>query len=755
MSAPSKDTPVRTPRARLDSLKNPRRSTSRINRPAQKTTPTCGNSSCTRSDVVEDDGKLICRSCGFVVSDVQITQELTFGEAANGAAVVQGVYVGANEENARNTGLGPSKLTGGMDSRQVTERNGHHHINNLVAALRLSGTQRDRAYLMWTLAMNQNFIQGRVTKQVAAVCLYIACRHDTECRLMLVDFSDLLEMNVFKLGQIYTSFMEALNLNDRHLNLGIVNPENLIHRFAQDLEFGPDEHKIANEAVQVLKRLDRDWITTGRRPAGVCAAALILAARMNNYRRTVREVVYTAKVCEITINKRLDEFRYTDSSKLTVEEFRHHGGNLGAVHDPPAFYQQFEAKKSHRSKRVRLNETPSVAEDEQEAAATVEPSQPRGEDTDRARRDSATMPPPPPPIDPALLSGESEEHLLALAHAEGADHADADLDSEAESDSVVGQKRKRSGRPKGAKNKPLPKLLESDLNDEATLEDEVESLLQRPDIEEQASAAHQSLLPEKSTLPQTQTAPVRTQEEPAPTQQEMSASHNIPDTEIISESEFLDDPDVMNAVLNDTEKLIKARIWAHENADYLRLQQARKLKHELAISAGTARVPKKRARTRKPRIGDTAHYPAQRDENGNLIGTASPADSVKMMLSSRGYSKKLDYATVEKLYSKRPSGSPSLVGRSPSERATTRGQSELSDQASPSRPPSKLASRSNTTTRATPRVPVAPMRPPTQEEPIVIEDDGVESSDDESDDYYDAEGDTLDQEIVEDEEEAE
>ena len=72
----------------------------------------------------EDDGKLICRSCGFVLQDAQITQELTFGEASNGAAVVQGVFVGANDETARNPAIGAVRVAGGMDSRQVTERNG-------------------------------------------------------------------------------------------------------------------------------------------------------------------------------------------------------------------------------------------------------------------------------------------------------------------------------------------------------------------------------------------------------------------------------------------------------------------------------------------------------------------------------------------------------------------------------------------------------------------------------------------------------
>ena len=110
---------------RLHSIKNPRlQSSLQPPKVARNIVPKCTNVSCTQSDVGEDDGKLVCRNCGFVLQEVQITQEVTFGETSSGAAVVQGVYLGANDENARNSALGNSKLAGGMDSRQITERNG-------------------------------------------------------------------------------------------------------------------------------------------------------------------------------------------------------------------------------------------------------------------------------------------------------------------------------------------------------------------------------------------------------------------------------------------------------------------------------------------------------------------------------------------------------------------------------------------------------------------------------------------------------
>jgi len=81
--------------------------------------------------------------------------------------------------------------------------------------------------------------------------------------------------------------------------------------------------KVAEDAIRMVQRMSMDWMVMGRRPSGVCGACLILAARMNNFRRTITEVVYIVKVTTHTIQKRLEEFKQTPSSALTVEEFLH------------------------------------------------------------------------------------------------------------------------------------------------------------------------------------------------------------------------------------------------------------------------------------------------------------------------------------------------------------------------------------------------------------------------------------------------
>lgn len=66
---------------------------------------------------------------------------------------------------------------------------------------------------LFTLAAGINFIQGRRTKAVAAVCLYIACRlQPGGTKLMLIDFSDVLTVSsalVLQFGPIILIPWEA------------------------------------------------------------------------------------------------------------------------------------------------------------------------------------------------------------------------------------------------------------------------------------------------------------------------------------------------------------------------------------------------------------------------------------------------------------------------------------------------------------------------------------------------------------------
>ena len=151
---------------------------------------------------------------------------------------------------------------------------------------------------------------------------------------------------MFELGHTYLQLVQTLNLR-----LPLVDPSHYISRFAALLEFGDETHKVATDAVRLVQRFDRDWMTRGRRPAGICGAALLLAARMNNFRRSIEEIVQVVKIADTTLKKRLEEFKNTPSGSLTLADFR--SVWLDEEMDPPAFTKGKEREETERDEADR------------------------------------------------------------------------------------------------------------------------------------------------------------------------------------------------------------------------------------------------------------------------------------------------------------------------------------------------------------------------------------------------------------------
>lgn len=302
----------------------------------------CGES------VIEYDiaaGNGYCTNCGTVVEENTIVNEISFGETSTGAAMVQGSYVAQGATRARLGG--PWGNRRGGESREQTIANASRKIQSVAVAMRISEAVATAAIRTYTLAVEHKFTKGRKSTLVVGVCLYVACRQQTtQNRFMLIDFADILQVNVFELGHTYLQLIQTLNLR-----IPFSDPSWFINRYAALLEFGDETQQVAADATRLVSRFNRDWMVQGRRPAGICGACLLLAARMNNFRRSVEEIVQVVKIADTTLKKRLDEFRKTPSGKLTLADFRRVW--LEEEQDPPAFTKGSEKGEKERPKKLR------------------------------------------------------------------------------------------------------------------------------------------------------------------------------------------------------------------------------------------------------------------------------------------------------------------------------------------------------------------------------------------------------------------
>lgn len=64
-------------------------------------------------------------------------------------------------------------------------------------------------------------------------------------------------------------------------------------------------------ALRFIGSMNRAWISIGRRPNGLCGAAILIAARVVGFKRSPAQIVRVVHTCEQTIRKRMTEFKHT------------------------------------------------------------------------------------------------------------------------------------------------------------------------------------------------------------------------------------------------------------------------------------------------------------------------------------------------------------------------------------------------------------------------------------------------------------
>lgn len=527
-----------------------------------------------------------------------IVSEITFGEASSGAAIVQGSFLSGDATTARISG--PFRNQSSENSREQTIRKGRQRVNALANAMRLSERLAEQGVRYFTLAVANNFIRGRKSQYVVATCLYIVCRFEKTSH-MLIDFADILQINVFVLGSTFLKFVKAL-----HINMPLIDPSLYITRFAAMLDFGDDTHKIASDATRLVSRMKRDWIDSGRRPAGICGACLMIAARMNNYRRSMAEIVHVVKVAESTVQQRLADFSQTETANLTVEDF----GKLWLekAHNPPAF-EKGKVKKAQRPKKAKSKGKKRRHEDDHEDdsdAEDQEEDEQLEENEDAAVRTLAKM---------KEITGDDaafkKPYLVKRAGTNAAQesssgHAFVPRLNNADAAYEVTDSSQVEAAPG---ERPAPS--DADLALEKEIQDEVAGVLDSSDLQAVES------------------------EELA----RRAAAETLHPQEFDTSLADVDDEEIDSVLLDEDAVKIKTQVWMENNFDYLAAQEQKRLKADTDKRHGIKTHAKKKRRM-KPRDSTAPNLPA------------SPAESLSILAGERAFSKKINYEAMERLFEK-------------------------------------------------------------------------------------------------------
>ncbi|CAL9094241.1 unnamed protein product [Musa acuminata var. zebrina] len=255
-----------------------------------------------------DKGYICCALCGRIIDEDIYFTGPTFAKDSSGQSRFAGSIM-------------HSVQSGYSASHERTLMKGRDEIRHIVDSLRVGGGDSiiNKAHAFYQIAVDKNFTKGRRTSQVAAACLYIACRQ-TKKAYLLIDFSDYLQINVYVLGAVFLQLCKTLSLLEHPIVQKLVDPSLFIHRFTERL-LGRKNNAVSETALRIIARMKRDWMQTGRKPSGLCGAALYISAHSHGLKYSKIDVVSVVHVCEATLTKRLIEFENTESGSLTIEEF--------------------------------------------------------------------------------------------------------------------------------------------------------------------------------------------------------------------------------------------------------------------------------------------------------------------------------------------------------------------------------------------------------------------------------------------------
>ncbi|ROW01113.1 hypothetical protein VSDG_02751 [Cytospora chrysosperma] len=654
--------------------------------PAGKPRSQCPNPTCSAPNVV--DGT--CQSCGAVVDDTNIVSDVQFGEGSNGQAFAFGVTVGAGQAGPRfgGPGFGPRRVAGGGDGegRLKSQLEGRDVIFGLVSRLDLGtseGALAESAYGRFKEVLSRNFCRGRSVPRVASVCLYWAIRNSRTTPVMLIDIADVVKLDVFVLGKTFKKMLHLIYGDEKNVPFEPMIPEDIIRRLASKLEFFNDTENVMAAAVRIVQRMDRDWMMLGRKPAGICGSAIILAARMFNYRRTPLEVSFVAKVTTTTLKLRLDEFSRLKSAQMRIADFM--AGDFPGTpdsHDPPAFYRQTKEYQEEMEKKKKKKPGPkrkrlAVEGEDQDSSqnsntSTPQPDQPRV-DADgyaipalpqkRARVDGSTSGAQVVTEDDIseAVPADDQDEVTALVSKYG----DAPL-PEPEPENEVGEAGNSSTEatsvaPEAKAHRK--RLLGSSLKNPVLFGNDEEWTKEENEMTEDMMQKINNIDSE-IWVAAAKCAGMRTQElmeelenmRPAGYQQ-----NSLLDAPDVTEDEFADDPEVLNCLLSEDERKIKEQLWLNENKDWLRQQQEREFQKKMA----PAKKPRRQV-TRKPRIGE-----------GQLTPASSAEEAAMEAASRRQISTKINYSALSNMAKRGPG---SMIGSEVASQQNSRaGSNELSD----------------------------------------------------------------------------
>jgi transcription initiation factor TFIIB len=291
-----------------------------------KRCPECGS-----TNLIFDESKseVICEDCGLIIEEKMVDTSHELRSFDKGEKKSRGGSPISMQkfDKGLTTNVGEISDIYKLDSNQDTRKylrirqwqervstSIERNLRQAMAELRkvssfldLPSVVREEAARVYNFVLQRGLVRGRSMESVIASCIYAACRSYNIPRT-LDEISIASEVERKEIGRTYRFIIRRLGIKPTPSS-----PRDYISRFGSTLHLSP---KVQHEAHVVLQRKEISELMSGRGPAGISAAALYVAALLNDEKRTQREVADVAGITEVTIRNRYKELL----EKLKLED---------------------------------------------------------------------------------------------------------------------------------------------------------------------------------------------------------------------------------------------------------------------------------------------------------------------------------------------------------------------------------------------------------------------------------------------------
>ena len=299
---------------------------------------------CENIQIDPNTGMMICLTCGTVHDESHIVEALEFDDNQNAT----GTFMDINKPSYCYPG-GRNTLSQIVDQTQRRLNKTFRQIEKVSKTLTIPENVVKSAKRLYNIASNKKFTQGRKTNQIVGAILYLACRWN-KTKHLLIDFSEVLHLNLFVIGTLYIKLVKLLGLQ-----INIIDPCVYMHRFCNKFNLGNKAKEVEKTALKILQFMKRDWITTGRRPSGLIGACILISAKLHKLNIDINLISNVVHVCSQTILNRIEEFSLTRVASMTMEEFESFKeSHFYPGSDPPAFLKSLKEneKKEEEEKKI-------------------------------------------------------------------------------------------------------------------------------------------------------------------------------------------------------------------------------------------------------------------------------------------------------------------------------------------------------------------------------------------------------------------